>query len=64
MTYSVSPTLTTSGFMRVKSGTYNGNGVNGRAFTGLGFQPDLVIVISECRMRQFWAPPTTAATTP
>ena len=46
VTYSVSPTLTTSGFMRVKSGTYNGNGVDGRAVTGLGFQPDLVIVVS------------------
>ena len=30
--------------MRVKSGTYTGDGVNGRAITGLGFRPDLVLV--------------------
>ena len=30
--------------LRVASGTYAGNGVDDRAFTGLGFQPDLVIV--------------------
>jgi uncharacterized delta-60 repeat protein len=30
--------------MRVKSGFYVGTGVNGRPITGLGFQPDVVIV--------------------
>ena len=31
----------------VKSGTYVGNGVDGRPITGLGFQPDVVLVKSE-----------------
>jgi type II secretory pathway pseudopilin PulG len=29
---------------RVKSGSYNGNGQNNRPVTGVGFQPDLVII--------------------
>jgi hypothetical protein len=33
--------------IRVASGSYTGNGVDGRAITGVGFQPDLVIVKSD-----------------
>jgi hypothetical protein len=33
--------------IRVASGTYTGNGTDGRAITGVGFQPDVVIVKSD-----------------
>jgi hypothetical protein len=39
-------TFYTLGGMRVRSGSYVGDGVNGRAIKGLGFRPDVVLIAS------------------
>ena len=41
------------GTLRMASGTYNGNGTAGRQITGLGFQPDVVIVKSTAATEAF-----------
>jgi hypothetical protein len=39
-----SATKTGAAAMRVATGTYTGSGIDNRAFTGLGFQPDIVMI--------------------
>jgi hypothetical protein len=36
-----------AGAMQLRTGSYFGDGTNGRAITGLGFQPDVVIVMAD-----------------
>ncbi len=43
LTFTPTPTPTR---MRLATGSYAGNGVNGRQITGIGFQPDVIIIKS------------------
>ncbi len=46
-TYTLTPTNTATPIpMRLATGSYAGNGVNARPITGIGFQPDVVIIKS------------------
>lgn len=52
-----------AGVMQGKAGTYTGNNTTNRAITGVGFQPDLVMVIEHQSTNCHWAMKTSADTT-